>query len=84
MLYLIDERDRATTKPPLTNRDFRGVLSWQQLGGLEVSLALALDIPDVMRRFIAGAIQYQFCRRRHPVPVLPTRHSSDRARSALS
>lgn len=61
MLYLIYESDRATSKAPITDPAYRGVLTWQQLGGLQVSQALLLDLPDVPRRFIAGAIQYQFC-----------------------
>lgn len=37
-----------------------GVISWQQLAGLQVGLALSLPIPDSYKRFIAGAIQFQF------------------------
>ncbi|GMU80960.1 MAG: hypothetical protein AMXMBFR47_08310 [Planctomycetota bacterium] len=62
MLYLWDEAELAARQPPIEHdRQYRGALTWQQLGGLQIRLAQAADLPEPHRSFIAGAIQYQFC-----------------------
>jgi hypothetical protein len=71
MLYLIDESDQQTTRPPVAHDPaHRGVLTWQQLAGLQISLTQQLELPSIYRQFIAGAIQYQFCQHRIRPSVL--------------
>ena len=38
-----------------------GVVSWEEIGGIQIALARALNLPEKIRSFIAGSIQYQYC-----------------------
>ena len=40
---------------------FWGMVTWQWLAALQIKLAWQLDVPETVRRFVAGAIQYQYC-----------------------
>jgi len=61
LIYLVDEQDAAKTRAAIVDaRQHSGVLTWQQLGGMQIELALQLDCEPRLRDFIAGAIQYQY------------------------
>ena len=38
-----------------------GVVTWEEVAGIQITLAKSIDAPLKIRSFIAGAIQYQFC-----------------------
>lgn len=38
-------------------------VTWQELGGLQISLGEKLSLEEPIKRFVAGAIQYQYCQR---------------------
>ena len=61
LIYLVDEQDSAKTKAAVVNEDaLAGFLTWQELGGLQIQLALQLDCAEDIRYFVASAIQYQY------------------------
>lgn len=61
LIYLVDEvvleKCRGMTEKMPANV---GLLTWQQLGALQISLAKQMDLSPVMRNFVASAIQFQF------------------------
>jgi len=61
LIYLVDELDLQKTQNAIIDPKKRsGVITWQQLGGLQIDLALQLNCEAILRDFIAGAIQYQY------------------------
>ena len=61
LIYLVDGQDAEKTRAAIVDaRQRSGVLTWQQLGGLQIDLALQLACEPRLRDFIAGAIQYQY------------------------
>jgi len=38
-----------------------GVITWEEVGGIQIALSQKLEVPEKIRTFIAGAIQYQYC-----------------------
>lgn len=58
LVYCIDERVKEWVD---NRRPFEsGIISWQELASLQISLANSLEIDTKLRDFIAGSIQYQF------------------------
>lgn len=63
LIYCVDSADKAKVEEALRGRDSRArVISWQELGGLQVSLADRLLLEPSLKSFVAGAIQYQYAR----------------------
>lgn len=61
LIYLVDESDRGAVESVVDDPAKRsGILTWQELGGLQVALASTLRIDGALRAFVAGAIQNQF------------------------
>lgn len=61
LLYLVDESVRAKVEGQLGERALNvGVISWQQLAGLQIQLTENLGAAEPVRNFVAGAIQFQF------------------------
>ena len=61
LLYLVDESDTESVRELVQDPDDRSrIISWQQLGGIQVDAASHLDCSRPIRQFVAGAIQYQF------------------------
>jgi hypothetical protein len=81
LLFLIDEACRSKVLaqigalPPRT-----GVLTWQQLGAIQIQLALRLNVEGPIRQFVAGAIQYQFAQHN----IRPARLAADYLSTELS
>ena len=74
LVYLVDESDREAVSSAISDPLRRsGILTWQALGGLQVSLALKLSCDDHLRAFVAGAIQHQFL----SLDILPTTLCAD-------
>jgi hypothetical protein len=61
ILYCVDDRAADRVKGASCRPHPSGVITWNELGGLQIQLARGLDLPDPYRGFIAGAIQYQYC-----------------------
>lgn len=60
LIYLLDESDLNRVRRSVDDpQDRHGFLSWQDLGAFQIQLALQ-HLPDSLRSFVAGAIQYQF------------------------
>jgi hypothetical protein len=60
LVYLVDSKVREfveTKKPEQT-----GLITWQELGALQIRLAKQLAVEPRIKHFIAGAIQYHFLR----------------------
>lgn len=63
LMYLIDEAVREKALEALTEMPVNanvGLLTWQQLAGIQIELAATLQAPEAVRHFVASAIQYQF------------------------
>jgi hypothetical protein len=61
LIYLIDQTRKDKLVAAVRSWQPRiGILTWQQLGGVQIQLAKALDVPKKIATFVAGAIQYQF------------------------
>jgi hypothetical protein len=61
LMYLVDEGCRAKVLAQLGEFSGRvGLLTWQELGAIQIELALRLDAGAAIQSFVAGAIQYQF------------------------
>lgn len=62
LIFLIDQQLLARVRDQLGDAcpPYVGVLTWQQLGGLQIELARILNAAEDIRTFVAGAIQYQF------------------------
>jgi len=74
LIYLVDETDYEAVSRAIRDPEERsGVLSWQELGGLQIQLAETLGCSNSLRNFIAGAIQYHLV----SIDILPSRLSSD-------
>jgi len=64
LIYLVDEAKKVAVQAQVVDSKHRhGVLSWQELGGLQVSLARELELAEPFKSFMAGMIQYQFCQK---------------------
>ncbi len=62
LLYLVDESVKPTITTEIREDGcLSGIVTWQQLGGLQIELARELDLPPTVSAFIAGSIQQQFC-----------------------
>ena len=62
LLYLVDESVKSTITTEIREDGcLSGIVTWQQLGGLQIELARELDLPLTAASFIAGSIQQQFC-----------------------
>lgn len=73
LLFLVDEKVAAISRERIRGMPRRpGLLTWQQLGGLQIELAMALPIVPNLRRFIASAIQFQFSQ----AGIFPARFSA--------
>lgn len=73
-LYLVDEacRERVLAQVE-TLPSGTGLLTWQQLGGLQIGLAAEMAADEPVRAFIAGAIQCQFVQHN----IIPTRLAAE-------
>jgi len=61
LIYLVDEVDQPKVVSQINDHENRSaVLTWQELGGIQIKLAQTLDCPIPVRSFIAGAIQFQY------------------------
>lgn len=61
LVYLVDEKVATECRGQTRGMSRKpGVLTWQQLGGLQIELALDLAVDPDLRRFIASSIQFQF------------------------
>jgi hypothetical protein len=61
LLFCVDESVRSAVELATTAFAERpGVITWQQLGGIQISLARTMDAPQDLRHFVAGAIQFQY------------------------
>lgn len=62
LLYLVDEGVKSTITTEIREDGcLSGIITWQQLGGLQIQLTRELDLPPAISAFIAGSIQQQFC-----------------------
>ena len=70
MIYLIDERDKASVQDQIIDTSVQGqiiddhkrhgIITWQELGGIQIGLTTKLDADPNIQAFVAGAIQFQF------------------------
>ena len=61
LLYLVDETVTEKSIGLLGDLPKNvGLITWQQLAGLQIELAQTLEAPAAIRNFVAGAIQFQF------------------------
>jgi hypothetical protein len=61
LIYCVDSSDKPKVEKALAGKDARArVMTWQQLGGLQISLVEDLPLEPIYKSFIAGAIQYQY------------------------
>lgn len=61
LLYCVDAADKPKVDKALVGNESRTrVMTWQQLGGLQVSLVEKLPLDATYKSFIAGAIQYHY------------------------
>lgn len=61
LIYLVDEVDKPQVVAQINDFESRSaVLTWQELGGIQIKLAQTLDCAMQFRSFVAGAIQFQF------------------------
>lgn len=61
LIYLVDSADLVDVQGEIVDpENLSSMLSWQQLGGLQIRLAHQLSCEQPLRDFIAGSIQYQF------------------------
>ncbi len=61
LVFLLDESVREKSLAMLGERAPNiGLITWQQLAGLQIELAQNLEAPAAIRNFVAGAIQFQF------------------------
>jgi hypothetical protein len=62
LIYCVDAACKDELKAQVTTDYQRwGMVTWQWLAALQIKLAWQLDAPEPVRRFVAGAIQYQYC-----------------------
>jgi len=66
MLYCVDESVKKDVAEQIEEKERYGIVTWQQLGGLQIRLAQKMNLKDTLRKdtlrsFVAGAIQFQFC-----------------------
>lgn len=62
MIYCVDAACKAALERQVKEGDRRwGFVTWQWVAALQIELAWQLDAPKPVRRFVAGALQYQFC-----------------------
>ncbi len=73
LIFLIDQAVRDSVLKQLRRVPSPGIITWQQLGGLQISLAKQMKIEANLRNFIASALQFQFLQH----GILPTTLSSD-------
>ncbi len=61
LVFLLDETVREKSLAMLRDRSSNiGLITWQQLAGLQVELVQNLEATIPIRNFVAGAIQFQF------------------------
>ena len=61
LLYCVDEPVRERVAAATSEFAQRpGLITWQALGGLQIGLVGKLELPERIRRFIAGSVQFQF------------------------
>jgi hypothetical protein len=71
LIYLVDEVDKAKVLTQIKDFENRSaVLTWQELGGIQIKMAQTLDYPIQIRSFVAGAIQFQYLQHRITPTVL--------------
>jgi len=65
LIYCVDAREKRHVLELILTEPNKyagcGAISWEEVGGIQVRLAQNLRVPEKMRSFIAGAIQYQYC-----------------------
>jgi len=65
LIYCVDPKDkqRLTALFGAERDKYKdcGVVTWEEVAGIQIKLAQNLDAPPKIRSFIAGSIQYQFC-----------------------
>ena len=61
LIYLIDQTRVVELAAALQPKNKRiGILTWQKLAGLQISLAKRINAPAPITNFVASAIQFQF------------------------
>jgi hypothetical protein len=77
LIYCVDRNEHKRLKSLFISDPDKytdcGVVTWEDVGGIQVTLAKKLDLPQKFRSFMAGAIQYQFCQH----GIVPTARSED-------
>lgn len=62
LVFCVSDADSASVRAHMDDRDGRSrVFTWEKLGGLQIRLVEKLGVPETLRSFICGAIQYQYC-----------------------
>ena len=62
LIYCVDAACKDELKAQVTaDQKLWGMVTWQWLAALQIKLAWQLDVPETVRRLVAGAIQYQYC-----------------------
>ena len=62
LIYCFDEKYKNHLAEQITPTDTRwGIVTWQWIAALQIKLAWQFEVPEPVQRFVAGAIQYQYC-----------------------
>lgn len=62
LLFCVDDAQASKVRNSVDKADDRWrVITWQKLGALQIALAGRLGLPEPVRSFVAGAMQYQYC-----------------------
>ncbi len=61
LLFCVDAMDKDKLMNSLAPSPRWRALTWQELGGLQISLVEKLSLEEPIERFVAGAMQYQYC-----------------------
>ena len=66
LIYCVDEVERervaALFRADPSKYKHCGVVTWAEIAGMQIQLASCLPTSQAIREFVAGSIQYQFCR----------------------
>ncbi len=74
LIYLVDEADVESLETKAQELGVRsGILTWQQLGGIQIEAARHVDAPERVASLLAGAIQFQFVER----SIVPSRLAAE-------
>jgi len=65
LIYLVDAKEKKRVRSLIESERNKyqncGVLTWEEIGGIQIELVKTLHLPQKIESFIAGSIQYQFC-----------------------